>query len=330
MKNIKINSGHIIVGAFSLLIAFIVITGIWAMVISLKGPLENDRLFTVEKGQGVSAIATRLENENIIRFPLLFKISSSMMFADKNLQAGVYKFEKNITLRDVIKMLARGHTASFKVTIPEGLRSSEVLEILKKSPHITGDFSKVKLHETDLLLAETYMYSYGEDVLIILDRMKNAMSIALDKAWEMRDNNLPIKNKHELLTLASMIEKETSLDSERAEIAGVFVNRLRMRMRLQSDPTVIYGLKNYNGNITRKHLRTKHAYNTYVINGLPKGPIAHPGAASLMAAARPKNTENIYFVADMTGGHVFAKTHDEHKKNVADYLKKYRKIVLKK
>tara|TARA_R110000868_G_scaffold411733_1_gene708175 strand:- start:4888 stop:5874 length:987 start_codon:yes stop_codon:yes gene_type:complete len=328
MRNVK--SGNILVGAFALLIAFVAVTGLWAAFISLTGPLAEELVFEVKKGQGVSVIADKLEESHVISSPLLFKISASMMFADKNMQAGFYKFEKNVSIRDVIKMLARGHTVSYKVTIPEGLRSSEVIEILKKSPHITGDFSLVKLHETDYLLAETYMYKHNEDVQSILLRMKNHMQKVIDEAWEGRAPDLPLKNKEELLILASMIEKETSLDRERAEIAGVFINRLRKNMRLQSDPTVIYGLKNYDGNITRKDLRTKHPYNTYVINGLPKGPIAHPGAASIRAAAQPQETENIYFVADMTGGHVFAKTHEEHKNNVAEYLKRYRKLVLEK
>ena len=125
--------------------------------------------------------------------------------------------------------------------------------------------------------------------------MNEAMIVALDKAWSMRDKGLPIKNKYELLTLAAMVEKETSVDAERAEVAGVFVNRLNKRMRLQSDPTVIYGLKDYNGDITRKHLKTDHPYNTYTRRGLPKGPIAHPGLASLMAVAKPNKTENLYF-----------------------------------
>jgi UPF0755 protein len=330
LKYLKIKSGHIIVAAFSLLIAFVMITGLWAVLISMHGPLENEKVFKVEKGQGVSVIAAKLSENHVISSAFLFKVSATMMFADKGLQAGVYKFEKDITLRDVIKMMARGHTASYKVTIPEGLRSSEVLAILKGLPHVTGDFSAVKLHETDLLLAETYMYSYDEDIQLIVTRMQKAMEKALEKAWAMRDADLPINNKEELLILASMVEKETSLDSERAEVAGVFVNRLNKNMRLQSDPTVIYGLKNYDGNITRKDLRTSHAYNTYTNNGLPKGPIAHPGAASLFAAAKPNKTDNIYFVADMTGGHVFAKTHDEHKINVTNYLKKYRELILDK
>ena len=323
----KIKSGNILVGFFALLIAFVAITGAWALFLSSKIDLEKEQIFNVKKGQGLSAIARSLEEEGVIHSPFFFKLSATMMFADKNLQAGSYKFNKDISIRDIIKMLARGHTVTYKVTIPEGLRTHEILAILKASPQISGDFNALNLTEENLLLPETYQYTHEEDVKQILLRMKEAMLLALDEAWENRDNNLPLRNKMELLTLASIIEKETGVDSERSEIAGVFVNRLNKRMRLQSDPTVIYGLKDYKGDITYKHLKTDHPYNTYTRRGLPKGPIAHPGVASLKAAANPNVTENIYFVAKGDGGHVFAKSHAEHKKNVAAYLKKYRKLV---
>jgi UPF0755 protein len=240
----------------------------------------------------------------------------------------MYNFEPKSPMRDVIKKMARGHIAQFKVTIPEGLRSYEVIDILKGQTFLSDKDNLPKITESDLLLPETYSYTYGESAVDVLNRMKSHMVKALDEAWENRDGNLPLETKLELLVLASIIEKETAIDSERDEIAGVFVHRLKKGMKLQSDPTVIYGLTDYDGDITRKHLRTMHPHNTYVIKGLPPTPIAHPGEASLKAAANPKETENLFFVADMTGGHVFAKTNAEHEKNVEAYLKKYRQMIL--
>lgn len=327
MNKNKITSGHILVSAFMLLIAFVAVTGLWGVLITRSGPLAEKTIFEVGQGHGVSVIAEKLENQGVVSSSTLFKVSAVMMFADKGLQAGAYEFDAGIPLRDVIKKMARGHTAQFKVTIPEGLRTSEVLQILMDAPYVTGDFSTIKLKEDDLLLPETYMYNYGESVHSILSRMEGAMEVALNNAWENRQNGLPIKSKEELLTLASMVEKETNIISEMPEVAGVFVNRLNKGMRLQSDPTVIYGLNDYNGDITRKHLRTMHPFNTYMIRGLPRHAIAHPGIAAINAAANPNATENLYFVADMKGGHVFAKTLEQHNKNVQDYLKAYKAFI---
>lgn len=324
-KNIK--SGHILVSAFILLILFVAVTGLWAMLITTKGPLKEDKMVQIAAGQSVGSMAQTLKENNVVSSEFLFKLSSKMMFADKNMQAGMYEFDAETPLRDVIKKLARGHTAQFKVTVPEGLRSYEVLDILKAQEFLTDKDKLPKITESDLLLPETYMFTYGESATSVLARMKDSMIKALDEVWENRADDLPIHSKEELLVLASIIEKETALDSERNEIAGVFVNRLKKGMKLQSDPTVIYGLTDYDGDITRKHLRTMHPHNTYVIKGLPPTPIAHAGLASLKAAANPAETENLFFVADMTGGHVFAKTNAEHEKNVEAYLKKYRELV---
>lgn len=325
----KIKSGHILVSAFIALILFVGVTGFWGMYITKPGPLKTDKMVQVSTGQSVSSIAKTLKADNVVSSEFLFKLSAKMMFADKNMQAGMYEFDAKIPMRDVIKKLARGHTAQFKVTIPEGLRSYEVLEILKSQDFLSEKEELPKFTESDLLLPETYLYTYDESAVSLLNRMKKNMVRALDEAWENRADDLPVNSKEELLILASIIEKETALDSERNEIAGVFVNRLKKGMKLQSDPTVIYGLTDYEGDITRKHLRTMHPHNTYVIKGLPPTPIAHPGKASLMAAANPLDTENLFFVADMTGGHVFSKTYAEHEKNVEAYLKKYRELVSK-
>lgn len=320
----KITSGHVLVSAFMLLILFVAITGLWGLLITREGPLPEDKMVNISSGQSVSSIAESLKQNDVVDSTFLFKLSSKMMFADKYLQAGMYNFDAGISLRDVIKKMARGHVAEFKVTIPEGLRSYEILDILKAQEFLSAQDDLPHFTEKDFLLPETYQYTYGENASALLARMKAAMVKALDEVWENRSPDVPVKNKMELLVLASIIEKETAIDSERGEIAGVFVNRLQKGMKLQSDPTVIYGLTDYDGDITRKHLRTMHPHNTYVIKGLPPTPIAHPGLASIKAAANPQATENLFFVADMTGGHVFAKTNAEHEKNVQDYLRKYR------
>ena len=280
------------------------------------------QVVVVNKGSGVSSIAATLKKQGIIKATFWFKIASKLYGAEKNIKAGEYEITSNISIKEILNTLQFGKNIQYYITFPEGLTSKEILAHLKSSKlDSNGVVGEI---EEGALLPETYAYTAGENASSVLNRMKLAMEKALDEAWENRDEGLPLKNKQELLILASIVEKETSVGSERAEVAGVFINRLRKGMKLQSDPTVIYGASNYKGDITYKHLKEKHPYNTYVIKALPIGPICNPGKASLMAAAQPNMTNNLFFVADGDGGHVFAINHSQHKKNVANYLKKLR------
>lgn len=325
----QLTTGHWLVLALGGLIVFVGVTGFWGMMITKSGPLQEDRLVVIPRGASVGQIAQVLNSEGVIDSPFMFKLSSKMMFSQKLMQAGGYKFTEAMPLRDVIKMLERGDVVKYKFTIPEGLTVAEVLAKLKDAPNLVGEVS-VDIKEGSLL-PETYQYTYGEKRVDVLQRMQSAMDKALNEAWNTRDEDLPLKNKEEMLVLASVVEKESSLIPEQPEVAGVFINRLRKKMRLQSDPTVIYGASDYNGNIRSKHLRERHPYNTYVIKGLPVGPIANPGKSALMAVAKPNETENLYFVADLeTGGHIFAKTNRQHNINVQSYLREYKKRYGKK
>lgn len=321
----KLKNGHILVAILSVIFLFVAVTGSWGILITRTGPLQQEKQVVIPRGASVAQIASVLEKEGVIESKILFKITSKMMFSQKLMQAGGYVFPAHISLRDTIKMLERGDVMSYKMTIPEGLTVAEAILKLQVAPGLVGDVS-VEGVEEGSLLPETYQYTYGEKRADVLKRMQKAMTVALDDAWENRAEDLPLKNKEELLILASIVEKESSLQAEQAEVAGVFVNRLKKKMRLQSDPTVIYGLDDYNGNIRSKHLKDPHPYNTYVIPALPIGAISNPGKSALKAVAHPNETQNLYFVADLeSGGHIFASTLKQHNKNVQMYLKEYKK-----
>jgi UPF0755 protein len=221
----------------------------------------------------------------------------------------------------VLQTMVEGRSVQYSVTIPEGLTSQQIVQRLKDSAVLTGDITTVPAEGT--LLPETYKVTRGWTREQILQRMSAAHKRLVDEIWAKRAPDLPIKTQAEFVTLASIVEKETGKADERARVAGVFVNRLRKRMRLQSDPTIVYGLMGGKGPLGRPLLKVEmdepNPYNTYQIDGLPPGPIANPGRASLEATAHPMKTNELYFVADGTGGHVFAETLDEHAKNVAHW-----------
>ncbi len=219
----------------------------------------------------------------------------------------------------VLEQMRQGRTVVRRFTVPEGLTSAQVVALLEKEPALTGTVSKPP--RNGALLPETYHYAYGDSRAALVERMQAAMTQALAEAWKGRDEGLPLETPQQALVLASIVEKETGIAAERAKVAGVFVNRLEAGMKLQSDPTVIFALTDGAGELgralTRNDWKFESAYNTYVNAGLPPGPIANPGKASLQAVAKPEKHEFLYFVADGTGGHVFAKTLPDHNRNVA-------------
>ena len=239
--------------------------------------------------------------------------------ASSDLKPGEYSFQKNASLRDVIGTIVEGKVVQHAVTIPEGLTSEQIVARLSDNDIFSGSVREMPREGT--LLPETYKFPRGTTREQVIQRMQQAQKRVLAEIWERRNPDIPVKSPEQLVTLASIVEKETGKADERSRVAAVFVNRLRQKIKLQSDPTIIYGLVGGKGTlgrpIKRSEITQPSPYNTYVIEGLPPGPIANPGRASLEAAANPARTRDLFFVADGTGGHTFTETYDQHQKNVA-------------
>jgi UPF0755 protein len=282
------------------------------------GPLAEERVVYLPRGTGVTAIAERLREAGVIEHPLAFLVALRLSGRDRGLRAGEYRFAPGMSPEEVAALLESGRTVLHRVTVPEGLTVREVYALLEQASVLVGDLPP--LPGEGELLPETYLVPRDEARARIVEQMRHGMREALDQAWANRAEDLPLASPEELLILASIIEKETSVEAEYPLVAGVFVNRLRRGMRLQTDPTVIYGLTEGSGPLgralTRADLQTEHAFNTYLIDGLPPGPIANPGRRAIEAAARPARTDYLYFVADGSGGHAFARTLEEHNRNV--------------
>lgn len=289
---------------------------------------QEIQTFTVlfKKGQSLSSLASELKAKNLILSEDLFKVYAVLKNYDKTLRSGEYEFNTGMSSHDILEKIKTGKVIYHKVTIPEGLTILEISNILNKNDKLTG---KISLEVKEgYLLPETYSFTRGDSRNSIILQMQLAMENVLDDVWQNRSKFIDkkIKSKSDLLKLASIVEKETIIDSEKPIVAKVYLNRLQLRMRLQADPTVIYGAKNYKGDITYKMLREKNDYNTYTMYGLPKTAIANPGIESLKAVANPAQTDYLYFVADGKGGHVFTNTYKQHKVKVKEYLKKQKEI----
>ncbi len=283
------------------------------------GPLAETRRVVVPKGAGLAPLAKLLTERGVLRDALAFRIFVIVDGAQNRLKAGEYDFPAGVSAASVRDMLVAGRTVIHRLTVPEGLTTAAVLELLRNTERLVGELPNPG---EGRLLPETYYYSYGDSRAGLVARMQRAMDEALARLFRARPPDSPLKSETELLTLASIVEKETGMSAERARVAGVFTNRLKRRMRLQTDPTVIYALTGgqpLGRALTRADLRLDHAYNTYRNHGLPPGPIANPGLAALEASARPADTDALYFVADGAGGHLFARTLREHNRNVARY-----------
>ena len=285
------------------------------------GPAEKDVVVMLPKGIGVRDIAGRLETAGAISDELIFRLGVRLQGADAALKAGEYEIPAHASMAAIVGILRAGKSIQHHITFPEGLTSQQIMAILEKN-----DVLKGKLPETPpegSLLPETYSFTRGTTRAEIIARMRKAHDRLIDKLWAKRAKDLPFKTKEEAVILASIVEKETGLPDERPLVASVFVNRLEKPMRLQSDPTIIYGLVGGKGPLGRPLRRSEidkaTPYNTYVIDGLPPTPICNPGAASLRAVLDPPKTKHLYFVADGTGGHVFSDTLAEHRRNVAKW-----------
>lgn len=287
------------------------------------GSLPSAKIVVVGKGAGLEAIADTLAREGVIEKDFIFEAGVRLLGKAARLRAGEFEFPAGVSPKGAMTILIGGKTVQHGVTIAEGLSVAQILAQLNGELALTGNATLVPGEGE--LLPDTYYFSKGATPDDVIRRMQAAMHETLDDLWDAQTSNLPFKTKTEALILASIIEKETSLDSERRRVAAVFVNRLRRGMRLQSDPTVIYDITGGSGPLGRqllsKDLTTPGPYNTYLIGRLPPGPIANPGRASIAAALNPLTSNELYFVADGNGGHVFAETVEQHNKNVAKWRK---------
>lgn len=291
------------------------------------GPLETNSNFIVRNGAGISEIATSLERNNIITDARVFRyLTATHLDEGESLKAGEYEIKARASMNDIMELLKSGKSILYSVSFPEGLTVRQMFNRMNEDTVLEGDLPTA-LPAEGSLRPDTYKFSRGTKRAEIVDQMAAAQQKLVDQIWEKRDPSLGLKSKEEFVTLASIVEKETGVPDERAHVASVFLNRLGKGMRLQSDPTIIYGLFGGDGKpadrpIYQSDLKKDTPFNTYIIKGLPPSPIANPGRDALEAVANPWKTQDLYFVADGTGGHVFAATLEDHNANV----KRWRKI----
>lgn len=289
-------------------------------ILETPGPLQEEKVVNIPARAGKGDIAETLQKEGVIDVNKWAFIGGVFALkASSELKPGEYLFQKNSSLRDVIGTIVEGKVVQHSVTIPEGLTSQQIVARLGDNDIFSGTIREVPREGT--LLPETYKFPRGASREQVIQRMQQAQKRVLAEIWERRNPDVPVKTPEQLVTLASIVEKETGKADERSRVAAVFVNRIRQKMKLQSDPTIIYGLVGGQGTlgrpIKRSEIQQPSPYNTYVVDGLPPGPIANPGRASLEATANPARTRDLFFVADGTGGHSFTETYDQHQKNVA-------------
>jgi UPF0755 protein len=274
-------------------------------------------IVTLPSGSGVSAIAARLKSAGVIRSADMFKAAATLTGADRRLRAGEYEVPTRTSLKGVLALLTDGRVVRHFLTIPEGWSSAQAVDILNRESVLTGTITEVP--EEGSLWPETYEVARGETRAEVIARMQRAASENLAELWAQRSPNTVVRSPEEAVILASIVEKETGIARERPQVAAVFSNRLRIGMRLESDPTIIYGItkgRPLGRGIRRSELERDTGWNTYLIDGLPPTPIANPGRQSLAAVLNPPRSNNLFFVADGTGGHVFASTYEQHLANV--------------
>jgi len=285
------------------------------------GPLAADIIFTVEKGDSVTIIAQNLMDKGYISDARVFILGFYLNKETGTLKAGEFPLNANVSMEEIIRIFRDGKSVAYKVTLPEGLTSQQIVDRLNQDTILTGTIDETPKEGS--LLPETYAFQRGSSRQELLDRMAEAQDKVLTKAWEERVDGLPFSTPEEALILASIVEKETGQSGERRRVAAIFINRLNKPMRLQSDPTIIYGIVGPKGALGRpikqSEIDRPTPYNTYQIDGLPPTPITNPGSAAIKAVLHPVRSDELYFVADGTGGHLFAKTLKEHNQNVAKY-----------
>lgn len=285
------------------------------------GPAKEATPFMVRRNTGVSSIADALERRKLISDSRVFAIGTRILGNDGSLKAGEYEIPANASMFDIMELFKSGRSVLYSLTVPEGYTVEQAFQRIASNDILVGDMP-ADMPAEGMLVANTMRFTRGTTRKDIIRKMITDQNVLVKSIWERRADNLPITDINEFVTLASIVEKETAIADERSRVAAVFINRLKRGMRLQSDPTIIYGLFGGKGKpsdrpIYRSDIDKPTPFNTYVIDGLPPSPIANPGRASLEAVANPSRTSDLYFVADGTGGHVFAGTLKEHNENVA-------------
>lgn len=298
--------------------------------ISEPGPLAESAVFEVRQGDHVSGVAQRLESQGIISNADVMKLHARLSEQQAGMKVGEYAIPPRASIASIMELLVSGDVITYRITVPEGRTTAQVLRIVENHPELEGDMPEREIAE-GTLLPDTYIFSADKSRAAMIERMEKAQDELLEELWPQRADDLPISTIEEAIILASVVEKETGSAEERPLVAGLFTNRLRRGMRLESDPTVIYGVsrgeplyRTLNGKRVRRTLYRSELdrvtdWNTYEIDGLPKTPICNPGRDAIAAVLDPPETDYIFFVADGTGGHAFAETLSEHNRNVAAY-----------
>jgi UPF0755 protein len=315
--------------AFSAFLSFVLIgavvglVGFGAALVETRkaGPLVQDKVVVIEREDDGGSIAEQLERAGVIDSATIFSALSLFDGSHSQFKRGEYAFKAGVSMRDIEQLLSSHKVVQHKFTVPEGLTSDQIVQRLRDEDAFVGEIKESPREGS--LYPDTYFFERGDSRQTMLGRMARAQTKAVDEIWKKRASDLPIKSPGELVTLASIVEKETGKSEERPHVAGVFINRLQKHMRLQSDPTIVYGLVFGKGtlghSITKAELDQPTPYNTYNIDGLPPGPICNPGKAAMEAVANPSRSRDLFFVADGSGGHAFAETIDQHNKNVAHW-----------
>ena len=285
------------------------------------GPLTTSDTVLIRPGTGASEIAAQLERNGMISDARIFRLGLRYYGNDGAMQSGEYEVKAGASMHEIMNLLVSGRSILHSLTIPEGLTVAQAFRRIAAAEELDGEMPG-ELPPEGALAADTIRFTRGMKRQEVIDRLTADQKALVESVWQRRSADIPVADINEFVTLASIVEKETGRADERSRVAAVFINRLRQNMRLQSDPTIIYGIFGGEGKpsdrpIYRSDIDTPTPYNTYTINGLPPGPIAIPGRASLEAVANPSQTDDLYFVADGTGGHVFATTLEEHNRNVA-------------
>jgi len=309
-------------GLFTALVVIAGFVGVGIAVLDSQskapGPLASDRVLIIPRDSGLTEIADLLQREGMIEHPWTFRAAALLSGNWTKLKAGEYLFKARASQADILNIIAEGKAVEHGITIPEGLTSEQIVARLRENELLSGDI--IQTPREGSILPDTYKFPRGFARQAIIDRMARSHREVLAEVWRRKPADLPIKTPQELVVLASIVEKETGRADERPRVAGVFINRLNRRMKLQSDPTIVYGIVGGKGTLGRSILRTEITqatpYNTYVIDGLPPGPIANPGRAALEAVVNHSRTKDLYFVADGSGGHAFAETLEQHNRNV--------------
>ena len=302
--------------------------GAYFVLLQLERPGNRpaDVIVAIPRGASTMAVAERLERQGLVpsRWLVMAEIARQRLRGrQKHVQAGEFRIPATASVREIVEILQSGRAILYKVTIPEGFSVLQVVERLNAHPHLAGEITEMP--EEGTLLPDTYVFQRGETRMNLIRRMQQAQRKLLDELWPKRAPDLPFKTRREAVILASIVEKETALPHERRRVAAVFINRLKKGMRLQADPTIIYGItrgKPLGRPIRRSEIEADHPWNTYRIRGLPPTPIANPGRESIAAVLNPEKTDDLYFVADGKGGHIFASTLKAHNENV----RKWRRI----